>query len=281
LGNRSLRTAIGLAPPLILISIGAASSDETLSALVNVAAIIYLAVFALEAVSRQHWLANAIAAQRRELAEQRSTINSQQSDISSRHDELKELRKKLRKLEASESRRTVTGTDTPLSTRLLKVLTFVGRSTALIAGDSRTRNPLVLNGWLDLLSGRLTQATEISAGAMVVREEFTIDDVELEPFCEIRYAGGANQCTLPVGSRLPIRAGVAWDIAQGVGARSIYLAPIALNDQRYWICVTFVAEIDHPLLQSLSQIAVAPITLALQNLEGGPISATNPRTAQA
>lgn len=273
MGKRPLRTVVGLAPPLVLISIGAASPNETLSALANVAAVIYLAVFALEAVGRQRWLANEITMQQRK-------IDDQESDIQGRHDELRELRKKLRKLEASESRRTITSVDEPLGTRLLKVLTFVGRSTPLLAADSRTRNPLVLNVWLDILSGRLAQATGISAGAMIVREEFTVDEVELEPFCEIRYAGGASQCTLPVGNRLPIRAGVAWDIAQGVGARSIYLDPIALNDQRYWICLTFVAEINHPLLQSLSRIVVAPATLALQNLDGVPISITNPRTVQ-
>lgn len=227
------KIAVVLSVPLILISIAAAISDQSAAALINVAALIYLAVLAAEALNR-----------RQAPVTHSATPPAGDPSTASRiaHDRLNQ--------------------------QLQKVLAFVASNTPNIATDSKTRNPAVLNVWLDTLSARLARPTSMAAGAMIAREQFTLDSEELEPFCEIRYSGGSNQCILPPGSRIPIKAGVAWDIAQGVGARSIFIAKTSLNDHRYWICVTFVGQIDHPLLQSLPRIAVAPVTLALQYLEG-------------
>jgi hypothetical protein len=160
---------------------------------------------------------------------------------------------------------------------LVKVLAFVGTSTSTLASAAQSGNPAVLEGWLDVISGRLSKAIRRSAGAMIVREEFVVEDGELMPFCDVAFAGGAPQCTLPQGIRIPIRAGIGWDIAQYVGAREIFISSIDPGEQRYWLCLTFATEINHELLQPLCDAMIGPVTLMLTTLYGPYLAARGSR----
>jgi hypothetical protein len=96
---------------------------------------------------------------------------------------------------------------------------------------------------------------------MVLREEWVVDDVDLVPSCEVAASGGSPRCVLPAKTRIPIKAGIAWDVGQAVGARAIFLSPVNIGEHRFWVCMTLVAKIDDPFLQPITNAMVAPVTL--------------------
>lgn len=145
--------------------------------------------------------------------------------------------------------------------RLLKLLSFIGTSTPTLAGAAAEGDRETLDGWLDLVSQRLETAVGYSAGAMVLREEWVVDDDDLVPFCEVASSGGSPHCVRPRGARIRIKAGIAWDVGQSVGARSIFLSAVSIGDHRFWVCLTLVAEFEDPLLQPITSAMVAPVTL--------------------
>lgn len=145
--------------------------------------------------------------------------------------------------------------------RLLKLLSFIATSTPTLAGAAEEGDRQTMDDWLELVVQRLERAVSCSAGAMVLREEWVVDDVDLVPYCEVASSAGSPQCVLPSRNRIPINAGIAWDVGQSVGARSIFLAPLSIDDHRFWVCLTLVAHIEDDLLQPITNAMVGPITL--------------------
>ncbi len=231
----TVRTFAALSLPLALLLLGAVASSDSLAGLFTTAAVLSLIVMFVEATIDGHRRPSIVPSVSAPIGPG-DIYRSRRRDTSSRSLDL-------------------------TTARLIEVFAFVGTSTPTLIGLARSGGPSVLPGWLDLVSHQISRAFGMaSVGVMIVRETLALGDMEFQPLCQVEFVGGSQRCTLPPGSRIPLQRDLASDIADSVGARSIYLASSDWTEQRRWVCLTFTVPTTHDLLEPLCKVMVAPIS---------------------
>jgi hypothetical protein len=236
------RAAIAISVPLTLVALAAAIHDTAASRLCLVAAIITFTVMLFEAaVDRSRALrADTPPPNAKSTAPEPEPADRATQQVD-RH--------------------------TLMTARLVEVFSFIGTSTPTLVGVARVDGLTALSGWLDLLTGRLSRATDgATPGAMIIRETLVLGEGDFIPVCEVLVVGGSRRCTLPASTRIELTGDLSVDVAQAVGARQIYLASFDTLADRCWVCVTFTTPVTHELLQPLCDLVVAPASQTLSEI---------------